>query len=71
MDQSRLAAVLLQIEHRHEDGTWGSLERRRAHHDVSDHDPERDWVDGELYACTTCDEQIRVRAPEGGPSEPR
>lgn len=71
MDQSRLAEVLLRIEHRHDDGTWGALERRPAHHDVADHDPERAWVDGEIYACSSCDEVVRVHTREGGVAEPR
>jgi hypothetical protein len=50
------------MEHRHSDGSWGRFER--AHHDAADHDPERDWAKGKIvYACTSCDELIRVDVP--------
>jgi hypothetical protein len=52
----------MQLEHRHTDGSWNRLQR--SHHDPADHDPERDWVKGQIYSCSTCDEQIRVSAPE-------
>jgi hypothetical protein len=54
------------IEHRHNDGSWGRLER--AHHDVTAHDPEREWAKGKiLYTCTTCDEQVLVSVPDDEP----
>ncbi len=63
--------VELQIEHRHEDGSWASLER--AHHDPASHDPERQWKEGALFQCTTCDEHVRVavadRADTSGSKE--
>ena len=63
----RIAEATLMIEHRHNDGSWGKLER--THHDVAAHDPERDWAKGRiLYSCTTCDEQVRVTVPEDEPS---
>ena len=54
----------------HNDGTWGSLERRQEHHDPSAHDPEAGWAEGDLYVCTTCDEQVRVQYPAGGGAHP-
>ena len=62
----RIAEATLMLEHRHDDGSWGKLER--AHHDVTAHDPERDWAKGKiLYSCTTCDEQVRVSVPDDEP----
>jgi hypothetical protein len=51
-------AAALRIEHRHSDGSWSPLER--SHHDPADHDPERGWAKGEIYSCTSCDEQVRI-----------
>lgn len=60
MDPTRIASMALLVQHRHRDGSWGTLEPRPAHHDPADHDPERHWGEGELYVCTRCDEQVRV-----------
>ena len=62
----RFAEAQFELEHRHNDGSWSRLER--AHHDVADHDPERDWATGDIYICPVCDEQVRVRTPneQGG-----
>ena len=56
---NRFAETMLQLEHRHSDGSWGRLER--AAHDPAGRDPERDWEKGELYICPHCSEQVRVR----------
>jgi hypothetical protein len=62
----RIAEATLMIEHRHDDGSWGRLER--AHHDVTAHDPEREWAKGKiLYTCNTCDEQVLVSVPDDEP----
>jgi hypothetical protein len=63
VDQSRMAELMVRLEHRHSDGTWETLEPR-AHHDPADHDPEKGWGDGEVYVCPSCDEQVRVRRPD-------
>lgn len=60
MDLLRIADLSLNIEHGHADGTWASFEPRPSHHDPADHDPEREWANGRIYACTACDELIRV-----------
>lgn len=65
MDQARVREAMMRLEHRHSDGSWSRLERQPQHHDPVDHDPERAWADGELYACPTCDEQVIVRNPTG------
>jgi hypothetical protein len=64
MDQSRMAELMLQLKHRHNDGSWGTLEPRPAH-DPAGLDPEIGWVDGRIYQCRVCDEQVVVRDPAG------
>jgi hypothetical protein len=59
------AEMELRIQHRHGDGSWGTFEPQPSHHSPADHDPERDWAAGVIYACDTCDEQIRVSHPGG------
>ena len=61
----RLMELSLQLEHQHSDGSWASFER--TSHDPSEHDPERDWMKGQIYACTRCDEKIRIRLPDEEP----
>ena len=56
---SRLAEAQLRLQHRHADGSWGTLEPRR-HHTAVEHDPEREWEEGRVYECPTCDEVVRV-----------
>jgi len=53
----------LALQHRHNDGSWSDLQR--SHHDPADHDPERDWVSGEIFVCAQCGEEVRVT--HGGP----
>ena len=64
----RLTEAMLSLEHRHNDGTWGRFEPMP--HDVSAHDPERDWAKGKIvYQCTRCDELVRVDDPNQEPGE--
>ncbi len=58
MELSRYEELMLR--HRHGDGSWGRLEARPAHHDPAAHDSERDWEEGQLYVCTTCDEEVHL-----------
>jgi hypothetical protein len=60
MDFGRIAELTLRVHHRHEDGSWGSFEPGPSHHDPDAHDEEREWANGTLYRCTTCDEEIVV-----------
>ena len=65
MDPNLFATSDLRMEHRHEDGTWGRLEPRPQHHSPTEHDPEGEWANGVVYACTTCDELVRIAPSEG------
>ena len=69
MDLGRFYSNGLQLEHRHSDGSWERLEHRPQTHDAAEVDPERGWTHGILYACPTCDEQVRVREVDD-PAEP-
>ena len=48
----------MQIQHRHNDGAWSPL--APAHQAPTAHDPERDWVNGAVYVCESCGEEVRV-----------
>jgi hypothetical protein len=62
----RITELSLRMEHQHDDGSWGTFER--APHDVADHDPEREWVKGQFFKCTACDELIRISSPDEAPA---
>jgi hypothetical protein len=75
MDLLRAAEYSFRFQHRHDDGSLGSFEPVEAdhsHHSPSDHDPERDWANGELFRCKTCDEEIIVTSVQtpGAPLGP-
>ena len=57
----------LQLQHRHNDGSWSPLQR--TDHDPSSRDPERDWVHGQIYVCTDCGEEVLVTRGENLPSD--
>jgi hypothetical protein len=60
MDSLRIASQLPVLRHRHDDGSWVTLEHRPVHHDSAEHDPERRWALGEVYVCPRCDERVVV-----------
>jgi hypothetical protein len=62
MDLLRVGELQLHIQHQHSDGSWADLEARPS--SAADRDPERDWADGMIYACTRCDELVRVAYSE-------
>ena len=64
MFQLSSSLVELQLQHRHNDGSWSELER--VDHDVTAHDPEREWADGVLYRCPVCEEEVRIKPGPGG-----
>ena len=68
----RLSTVLdlYRLEHRYHDGAWGSLEEQpRPHHAAAAHDPERRWPTHRIFRCTSCDHEVVLREPDGGPAE--
>ena len=70
MDLIGRSEYALRVQHRHNDGSWGDLAPRSDHHGPADHDPERDWPEGRIYVCTTCDEEVRITS-EDAPVVPR
>jgi hypothetical protein len=49
----------LRMQHQHADGTWGTLKPIEPH-SPAELDSEREWANGRLYRCTSCDELVRV-----------
>jgi hypothetical protein len=70
MDYGRIQELMLEVQHRHTDGSWGTLEPDTTHHDPSSHDPEREWPTSTLFRCKTCEEEVRIR-PISEPGGPR
>jgi hypothetical protein len=64
MDLLRAADYSLQVKHRHSDGSWATLEAVEPHHGSDDHDPERGWLNGTIYRCPTCEEEVLVSREE-------
>jgi hypothetical protein len=60
MDLGRISELSLHVQHRHSDGSWSDLQPSSAHHDPAAHDPERDWANGTIYVCTSCNEEVLV-----------
>ncbi len=52
MDYGRIQELLLDVQHRHSDGSWGTLEPETSH-DPSENDPEREWSNSTLFRCKT------------------
>ncbi len=66
MDPNFRIAQEFRVEHRHSDGSWGSLQPE--HHDPAAHDAERSWVRRMVFRCGTCDEMVAVTTG-GDPEE--
>ncbi len=60
MNLANLAEFELRVRHQHDDGSWGTLEPEARPHDAAAHDPEREWPNGTIYKCTSCDERVVV-----------
>jgi hypothetical protein len=60
------------LRHRHDDGSWASMEF--VEHDATAHDAERSWPRRAIFRCTVCDEEVSVDgddADAGGKLERR
>ena len=49
------------MQHGHNDGTWHDMEQVSA--EAAHEDPERGWLHGVIFRCSTCEEFIRVVQP--------
>jgi hypothetical protein len=58
MDPRLVNPEVFRIEHRHRDGSWGSLEQ--VPRDAAEYDAERAWLRGQVFRCTTCDQHVQV-----------
>lgn len=56
-ERERLDAVY-RVMHRHPDG-WAEMQPR-SHHAPADHDPERAWGRGVIFACEACQESVTL-----------
>jgi hypothetical protein len=54
----------LQLRHRHDDGSWATMDSEPIGHDAARHDPERDWTRWRLFRCRTCNEVLTVHQGE-------
>jgi hypothetical protein len=63
MDPNLRIVQELRLQHRHADGSWSPMEP--IHHGQPDHDPERSWLKGLIFRCTTCSAEVSVtQGPE-------
>jgi hypothetical protein len=58
----QVSNALFRIEHRHNDGTWSTLEPADPH---EPEDPERGWAKGHIYVCRKCNEVVRIADDAG------
>ena len=72
MMDPRLANLTVNLQHRHNDGSWSPL-RRKGGHDPAGSDPEREWAAGHVFECATCGEEVQVEigSGPGGGGTPR
>jgi hypothetical protein len=73
MENLRFVESAYRIQHKHGDGSWSPMEEepRSRHHTSVEHDPDRSWLRGRIFKCSSCDETMTVvEDSEGGPSEP-
>ncbi len=60
---------LARLEHHHGDNDWHEMQEVTPAHDAAESDPERQWGTGRIFRCTTCEDEIRVLAPDPSPIE--
>jgi hypothetical protein len=48
------------LEHKHPDGSFGELRPRTEPLDAAGRDPDRQWSEGKLYTCKTCEAEVRI-----------
>ena len=71
MDQLRFAGNAYRVMHEHRDGSWGEMQEvRRSHESAAGHDPERQWLLGRLFRCTSCDESVTLAPSDDLGQEP-
>ena len=52
------------IQHSHGQNDWHDMTDVTAAHDTAESDPERGWVRGRIFRCSTCEDEIRVDLPD-------
>jgi hypothetical protein len=51
------------IQHGHGNGEWHDMVDV-TEHSSTDQDPERGWLRGRIFRCSSCQDEIRVQAPD-------
>ena len=69
MFQSPLFDTVPLVEHLHADGTYSPMEVESGPDDPAEHDPERSWALGKIFACTRCAERVRIVLPQDEQTE--
>ena len=59
MDYARFD--LIRLEHRHGRDDWHRMDEVDS---PAAHDAEREWARHRIFRCTTCEDEIRIDAPE-------
>lgn len=62
MENLRFIETAYRIQHQHNDGSWSPMEEEPAirHHTSVEHDPERSWLRGRIFRCSSCGETMTV-----------
>jgi hypothetical protein len=66
----QLSNALFYVQHQHSDGSWSAMvpeqdpDPEHDPHDAAQLDPEQEWQRGHVYACTSCQERVRIMVPE-------
>ena len=69
MENLRFVETAYRLQHQHGDGSWSPMEEEsRGHHTSVEHDPERSWLRGRIFRCSSCGETATiVPGSEGSP----
>ena len=67
MIQPLLFGTSVSVEHEHSDGSWHAMASEGEPVDVAERDPERGWLRGQLFRCTSCEERVRIVMPGDEP----
>lgn len=61
---------MARLQHSH-GGEWHDLTEVTPAHDSAEGDPERSWVSGRVFRCSTCEHEIRIVAQDEAPPSQR
>jgi len=67
MFQPALFGTSVSVEHQHADGSWHQMEVEGEPVDASERDPEKGWLRGQVFRCSSCAERVRIVMPGDEP----